>query len=109
MTVNLGPVSPTLKIPGLAAQKGNGLDYNPRCLRRDISVNASMGWTKTSDVVDLIQNYTDIASFQATVQGNFPVGYLGVHTAGHFTIGGDPGGVSNYLLHTYMDYAGYLN
>lgn len=26
------------------------------------------------------------------MQGNFAAGFLGVHTAGHFTIGGDPGG-----------------
>ena len=26
------------------------------------------------------------------MQGNFPGGFLGVHTAGHFTVGGDPGG-----------------
>jgi tyrosinase len=26
------------------------------------------------------------------MQGDFPSGYLGVHTAGHFTVGGDPGG-----------------
>lgn len=92
MTVNLGPVSPTLQVPGIVAQNGSGFDYNPRCLRRDISVDASMGWTKDSDVAGLIKNYTTIDSFQTTMQGNFPAGYLGVHTAGHFTIGGDPGG-----------------
>ena len=26
------------------------------------------------------------------MQGDFAKGFLGVHTAGHFTIGGDPGG-----------------
>jgi tyrosinase len=26
------------------------------------------------------------------MQGDFPNGFLGVHTGGHFTIGGDPGG-----------------
>ena len=26
------------------------------------------------------------------MQGDFPNGFLGVHTAGHFTVGGDPGG-----------------
>ncbi|KAI9929822.1 hypothetical protein ASPWEDRAFT_147128 [Aspergillus wentii DTO 134E9] len=92
MTVNLGPVSPTLQVPGIVAQNGSGFDYNPRCLRRDISVDASMGWTKDSDVAGLIKNYTTIDPFQTTMQGNFPAGYLGVHTAGHFTIGGDPGG-----------------
>ncbi|PYH43760.1 tyrosinase family protein [Aspergillus saccharolyticus JOP 1030-1] len=92
MTVNLGPVDPTLQIPGLVAQNGTGLDYNPRCLRRDISPVAAQGWTKTSDVMDLIQNCDDISCFEWTMQGFFEEGFLGVHTAGHFTIGGDPGG-----------------
>jgi tyrosinase len=26
------------------------------------------------------------------MQGDFPNGFLGVHTGGHFTVGGDPGG-----------------
>lgn len=93
MSVNLGPVSPTLKIPGLKPQPGNGLNYNPRCLRRDISSYVSMRWTKTSDVTGLIKNYTDIGPFQDTMQGNLTSGNIGVHGGGHYTIGGDPGGV----------------
>lgn len=91
MTVNLGPVNPTLD--GVPAQQGNGLNYNPRCLRRDISVNASMEWTKTSDVTSLIKENSDIYWFQTIMQGEFGKGSLGVHGGGHFTIGGDPGGV----------------
>ncbi|ODM19357.1 hypothetical protein SI65_05975 [Aspergillus cristatus] len=92
MSVNLGPVGPTLKIPGLKPQPGNELDYNPRCLRRDISSYVSMRWTKTSDVTGLIKNYTDIGPFQDTMQGNLTSGDIGVHGGGHYTIGGDPGG-----------------
>lgn len=91
MTVNLGPVAPTLD--GVVPQQGNGLNYNPRCLRRDISVAASQGWTKTSDVTSLIRDNSDIYWFQTIMQGQFEKGFLGVHTGGHFTIGGDPGGV----------------
>jgi tyrosinase len=69
-----------------------GLGYNPRCLRRDISSAASTGWTKDSDVADLIKNYKDFTSFSTRMQGDFGNGFLGVHTGGHFTIGGDPGG-----------------
>jgi len=69
-----------------------GLGYNPRCLRRDINPAASRGWTKDSDVVSLITTSTSILSFQNRLQGDFPSGFLGIHTAGHFTIGGDPGG-----------------
>jgi len=93
MSMKLGPVGPTLRILGLKPQPGNGLDYNPRCLRRDISSYVSMRWTKSSDVTGLITNYTDIGSFQDTMQGNFTSDNIGVHGGGHYTIGGDPGGV----------------
>jgi tyrosinase len=42
--------------------------------------------------VTLLTTNTDIYSFWSRLQGDFPAGYMGVHTAGHFTIGGDPGG-----------------
>ncbi|CAO2649725.1 Nn.00g010170.m01.CDS01 [Neocucurbitaria sp. VM-36] len=90
-SVNLGPVAPVLTDikpnPELT-----GLGYNPRCLRRDISKAASQGWTKDSDVASLIKNSKDFLTFTNTMQGDFPNGFLGVHTGGHFTIGGDPGG-----------------
>jgi tyrosinase len=89
--VNLGPVSPVLS--NLTANPSpSGLGYNPRCLRRDISRVASRGWTKDADIVSLIQNSSDFLSFTTTMQGDFPNGFLGVHTGGHFTVGGDPGG-----------------
>jgi tyrosinase len=69
-----------------------GLGYNPRCLRRDVSRFASSGWTKDSDIVSLVRNNSDFLSFSSNMQGNFPAGFLGVHTGGHFTVGGDPGG-----------------
>jgi len=37
MSVNLGPVSPTLAEPEVVAT-GSGAAYNPRCLKRDVSV-----------------------------------------------------------------------
>jgi tyrosinase len=92
MTVNLGPVAPTLAEPEVVPQTGNGLGHNPRCLKRDISPWVSSNWTKDSDSYDLITNYNDILSFQNRMQGDFAAGFYGVHTGGHFTIGGDPGG-----------------
>jgi tyrosinase len=99
--VNLGPVFPSLKIPGLVAQNGTGLNYNPRCLRRDISKEAAK-WTTTEQVVDLIKNETDIWDYETTMQGDFPSGFLGLHSGGHYTIGGDPGGVSWPFLILYL-------
>lgn len=95
MSVNLGPVAPTLD--GVEPN-GDGTGYNPRCLRRDISAFAAQGWTKTIDTASLILENDDIYWFQTIMQGEFEKGFLGVHTAGHFTIGGDPGGVCSFPL-----------
>lgn len=40
----------------------------------------------------LIKDNKDFYWFATNMQGDFPNGFLGVHTAGHFTVGGDPGG-----------------
>ena len=86
MVVNLGPVSPTLAEPEVVST-GSGSAYNPRCLKRDISVWVSSRFNTDKNSSDLITENTDIASFQTTMQGDFAVGFFGVHTGGHFTIG----------------------
>ncbi|KAF2840994.1 Di-copper centre-containing protein [Patellaria atrata CBS 101060] len=68
------------------------MGYNPRCLRRDINPYVSSRWNRDIDAVNLILQNPDIAAFQSRMQGDFPAGFAGVHTGGHFTIGGDPGG-----------------
>jgi tyrosinase len=88
--VNLGPLAPTLLVDGVTAQNGTGLNYNPRCLRRDINVDAA-SWTTIDKVLDLFNRNT-IGDFQNRLQGDFPNGYLGVHSGGHYTISGDPAG-----------------
>lgn len=90
--MNLGPVWSSLKVPGVEPQNGSGLNYNPRCLRRDINV-AAAEWTRTKIVMDLFSE-PDIWGFETLMQGMVATpGYLGVHSGGHFTVGGDPGGV----------------
>lgn len=91
MSVNLGPVSPVLKNITANPRK-DGLGYNPRCLRRDISQYAAQNWAQDQNITDLIVQSPNISAFQTTLQGNFPAGFLGVHTAGHFFVAGDPGG-----------------
>ncbi|KAH8433182.1 tyrosinase family protein [Aspergillus melleus] len=89
--VNLGPVWSSLKVPGVESQNGSGLNYNPRCLRRDINI-AAAEWTRTEIVMDLFKE-KDIWGFETLLQGMVATpGYLGVHSGGHFTVGGDPGG-----------------
>ncbi|EME82556.1 uncharacterized protein MYCFIDRAFT_57308 [Pseudocercospora fijiensis CIRAD86] len=91
ITVRLGPVSPSLSYATPNPQK-DGLGYNPRCLRRDMSAYAVEKWANDAQISALITNCTSLLTFQNTLQGNFPSGFLGAHTAGHFLVGGDPGG-----------------
>jgi tyrosinase len=91
MTVNLGPVAPVFTdVP--PNPRPDGLGYNPRCLRRDIGVYAASIASTDANSTDLIRQNTYIGDFQTAMQGDFAAGLLGVHTAGHFWSGGDPGG-----------------
>lgn len=100
MTVHLGPVFGTISGTPVNPQ-ADGFGYNPRCLRRDVNVH-SAAVTKTNYTYDLITNPSnaDIYWFQTVMQGLFSIGEWGVHTGGHYTVGGDPGGVSEFLLWT---------
>jgi tyrosinase len=69
----------------------DGLGYNPRCLRRDVNKNPAF-YTTANWTYDLIANSDTIADFQAVMTGRNAPGGFGVHTAGHYTVGGDPGG-----------------
>ncbi|KAI8942273.1 hypothetical protein NX059_000352 [Plenodomus lindquistii] len=91
--INMGPVQSVLKIPGGLPPnpQADGLGYNPRCLRRDISVQAANATTDEA-VSALIKNHHDIAEFQRVYQGEFPEGSMGVHAGGHYVVGGDAGG-----------------
>ena len=88
----MGPIQTMLQIPGGLPKnpRADGLGYNPRCLRRDISLQAANA-TSDYEVTSLIKNYKDIASFQSEYQGAFAQGRMGVHTGGHYTMGGDAG------------------
>ncbi|KAL2134582.1 hypothetical protein VTI74DRAFT_11404 [Chaetomium olivicolor] len=94
MTVHLGPVSPSVDPAPPANPRSDGYGDNPRCLRRDISNQLSSKYARTQDIVSLITTSQNIGTFQDTMQSvGFGVGAgMGVHSAGHFTIAGDPGG-----------------
>jgi tyrosinase len=69
------------------------LGYNPRCLKRDISSWTTRQWSTDEMVVKLL-NSPDMQTFWGDMQGGIPSfanNFMGVHTAGHFTVGGDPG------------------
>ncbi|KNG49834.1 Di-copper centre-containing protein [Stemphylium lycopersici] len=88
--VNLGPVSLGLT-NGSTISNGDGLSYNPRCLKRDLTNYANQQWADAPAVASLILQNRDIWNFEMTMQG-WPGGpSLGVHGGGHYSMGGDPG------------------
>jgi tyrosinase len=97
ISVNLGPVLSILdNVP--KNPQPDGLGYNPRCLRRDLNKYAA-AVTGANYTYTLITTASNIDLFQNAMQGGHPgdfflEGRWGVHGGGHFTTGGDPGGVS---------------
>ncbi|QGA17998.1 hypothetical protein EYB26_005676 [Talaromyces marneffei] len=89
-TVNLGPAALALPEGGTAAA-ANPLDYNPRCLKRDLTTAVIQQYANFTSVVSLILNNNDIADFQLAMQGVPGSGAIGVHGGGHYAMGGDPG------------------
>ncbi|VUC36769.1 unnamed protein product [Clonostachys rosea] len=88
LTVNLGPVS-----PGMAGMTASAtpLGYNPRCLRRDLSSYPVNTWFTAKNLFNVTLGAASgsIAAFQNELQGRFADQFLGMHAAGHFTMGGD--------------------
>lgn len=99
--VNLGPLFSASTCTPLNANRNSsspdwGLAYNPRCLTRDITNFTGEGWLKDDDIVTLLQSPT-YQSFWETLQGSsvsgsFANNSMGVHSAGHYILGGDPSG-----------------
>ncbi|CZR62661.1 related to monophenol monooxygenase (tyrosinase) [Phialocephala subalpina] len=89
MTVNLGPVS--LPLNGGGSLTGTGLDYNPRCLKRDIGTAINQLYANCTAILNLITQNNDIWDFEMVMQGVPGSGNIGVHGGGHYTIAGDPG------------------
>jgi tyrosinase len=86
--VNLGPVSPDVDPSSPKNPRGDGFGYNPRCLRRDISNQLTSRYARTEDIVRLITMNDNILQFQNQMQSVNPAN---IHSAGHYTINGDPG------------------
>jgi hypothetical protein len=92
MTVSLGPIGRI--IPDVPANpRADGFGANPRCLRRDVNRHAS-SVLYANYTYNLIKEADTIDLFQKNMLGMPEKNDWGVHMAGHYTIGGDPGGVS---------------
>lgn len=90
MTINLGPVS--LLLPGnKTASATDPYSHNPRCLKRDLGSAINGAYANATSIYKLLAEYDNIYDFQMTMQGIPGSGALGIHSAAHLTIGGDPG------------------
>ncbi|KAL7776339.1 hypothetical protein CFE70_006755 [Pyrenophora teres f. teres 0-1] len=87
LQVNLGPIDladgadKTPKNP-----RADGMGYNPRCVKRDLSSFMTSRFTRPEQIASFIMKHTDIKSFQDDLQA-----FNGMHPTGHLTISGDPG------------------
>jgi tyrosinase len=81
MSVNLGPVALALT-NGSTISNGNGLSYNPRCLKRDLTTAINQRFANATSVVSLILKPKEIYDFQMTMQGYPGSGEIGVHGGG---------------------------
>ncbi|KAK9414910.1 hypothetical protein SUNI508_10853 [Seiridium unicorne] len=86
---NLGPVNTPLNNGTVLT--GTGFQYNPRCLKRDVSARVNSAYANATSSIGLILK-NNINDFQMAMQGVPGPGSIGVHGDGHYTIGGDPSG-----------------
>ncbi|RFN43635.1 hypothetical protein FIE12Z_12101 [Fusarium flagelliforme] len=105
---NLGPPAPSMD--GMVATK-TPLEYNPRCLRRDLTAYAVEQWMTYPNLHNLTLGIAsrNIEIMQKEFQGGrFAEGFLGLHGAGHYTMGGDSSDLysspndPNFFLHHSM-------
>jgi tyrosinase len=93
MTVNLGPLAPSvdtnLKVP--KNPRSDGYGYNPRCLRRDVNNYFTTRSSRPIDIANHIKSTSDIEVFETTLQKDTQSAFS-LHTGGHYSIWGDPGG-----------------
>ncbi|KAJ5721861.1 tyrosinase [Penicillium malachiteum] len=88
LSVNLGPS--WLDVPGdNITRMSNPLDYNPRCLKRDLTTAILQMYVNYTSIIDLIYNSKIIWDLEDKIQGKEDS--PGLHGGGHFAMGGDPG------------------
>ncbi|KAF2852689.1 Di-copper centre-containing protein [Plenodomus tracheiphilus IPT5] len=86
MQVNLGPLAAMSDTSPPRNPRTDGYGYNPRCIKRDITGYLVQRDATTAKIAALITNSKTVGAFQDTMQSQ-----NNVHTAGHFTVSGDPG------------------
>ncbi|KAK0721251.1 hypothetical protein B0T21DRAFT_258234, partial [Apiosordaria backusii] len=96
LTVNFGPVA--LPIYGKEERLTSPdptASGQSRCLKRDLNEEPGRKWSTFRNITELILENKNIEWFQGVMQGMVEytggAASLGVHGAGHYMIGGDPG------------------
>ncbi|KAL1646456.1 hypothetical protein SLS61_007817 [Didymella pomorum] len=86
---NIGPISPGMQ--GITDLAADITIHNPRCLRRDLSPYIPQKWFTTANLLNVTIGAGSKTHrlFWAEIQGRYPDGFLGLHTSGHYTMGGD--------------------
>lgn len=85
----MGTMDPALKIPANPSRDGYG--DNPRCLRRDVNNNLVTTTLTPASLASHITSNSAIGKFQDSLQ-NDQGSRMAIHSSGHFSIFGDPGG-----------------
>lgn len=100
MTVNLGPWFPTMSGLDPDHQPAGEFDYNPHCLRRDLLSSATAEYFTAANLLNLTVGRASesISSFQSELQGRFADGFLGMHTTGHVSVGGDASSIFSSVV-----------
>ncbi|KAF1966473.1 Di-copper centre-containing protein [Bimuria novae-zelandiae CBS 107.79] len=90
MAVSLGPIGKNIpEVP--SNSQPDGFEHNPRCLRRGVNCYVSSVLYANYTYNSITQANT-IELSQQNMLGVPDKNDWGVHMAGHYTIGGDPGG-----------------
>lgn len=87
-------------------------DYNPHCLRRDLSPYIPQKWFTTENLLNVTIGAGSVTHpiFWQEILGRYTDGFLGLHASGHYTMGGDATDLYSsvndpafYLHHTMLD------
>lgn len=111
--VSMGPHLRPIPGPGnLDPPTQHPLDYNPRCLKRDLTDVINVEWVNGTKIVNTIIKPQTNVEFAQVLQGKDTNSTFGIHGDGHIMVGGDPGGdiggngpaePTFYMLHSAVD------
>lgn len=110
MRVNIGPMLPLMD--GMEPVMTNFTDYNPRCLRRDVTSYVTSTWATSSNLLNVTigDAAATIGTFQQEIDGYRLPANLGFHAMGHAAMSADgadlytsPNDPVFYMHHAMLD------